>query len=46
MAVEPMFPFGRFGQPDGAARLLAWLMTDEARWITGQVMHSEGGFGR
>lgn len=43
---EPMFPFGRYGQPDDAARLLAWLVTDEAAWITGQVINSEGGFAR
>lgn len=40
------FPSGRFGEPDDPARLLAWLLTDEARWITGQVIHSEGGFAR
>lgn len=42
----PMFPFGRFGEPDDPARLIAWLATDEARWITGQVISSEGGFAR
>lgn len=45
-ALEPMFPFGRFGGPDDPARLIAWLVTDEAAWITGQVIHTEGGFGR
>ena len=44
--VAPMFPFGRYGQPDDPARLIAWLATDEARWITGQVLNTEGGFGR
>ncbi|GAA2807397.1 SDR family oxidoreductase [Saccharopolyspora taberi] len=45
-AVAPMFPFGRYGEPDDPARLIAWLATDEARWITGQVINTEGGFGR
>ena len=36
-------PQGRWGQPDDAARLIAWLSTDDARWITGQVIDSEGG---
>lgn len=40
------FPFGRCGDPDDPARLIAWLATDEARWITGQVIDSEGGFAR
>ena len=45
-AVRAKFPFGRFGQPDDAARLIGWLLSDEARWITGQVINSEGGFAR
>lgn len=44
--VKPMFPFGRFGRPDDPARLIAWLITDEASWITGQTINTEGGFGR
>ncbi|MYR35576.1 SDR family oxidoreductase [Nocardiopsis alba] len=44
--VKPMFPFGRYGDPDDPARLIAWLSTDDARWITGQVLNTEGGFGR
>jgi 3-oxoacyl-[acyl-carrier protein] reductase len=39
-------PVGRWGEPDDAARLIAWLCTDDARWITGQVIDSEGGFRR
>jgi 3-oxoacyl-[acyl-carrier protein] reductase len=38
------FPFGRIGQPEDAARLVAFLASDEAAWITGQTIHSEGGF--
>lgn len=45
-AVAAKFPFGRFGEPEDPARLIAWLLTEEASWITGQVIHSEGGFGR
>ncbi|MFE7073537.1 SDR family oxidoreductase [Streptomyces sp. NPDC057620] len=45
-AVASMFPAGRWGMPDDPARLIAWLATDEARWITGQVIDSEGGFRR
>jgi len=39
-------PLGRWGEPDDAARLIAWLCTDDARWVTGQVIDSEGGFRR
>jgi 3-oxoacyl-[acyl-carrier protein] reductase len=40
----PKFPTGRIGQPEDAARLVAFLAGDEAAWITGQTIHSEGGF--
>ncbi len=39
-------PLGRWGEPDDAARLVAWLCSDDARWVTGQVIDSEGGFRR
>jgi 3-oxoacyl-[acyl-carrier protein] reductase len=45
-AVRRRFPGGRWGDPDGPARLIAWLATDEAAWITGQVINTEGGFRR
>lgn len=45
-SVAPMLPFGRCGEPDDPARLIAWLATDEASWITGQVINTEGGFAR
>jgi 3-oxoacyl-[acyl-carrier protein] reductase len=38
------FPSGRVGEPEDAARLVAFLAGDEARWVTGQILHSEGGF--
>jgi 3-oxoacyl-[acyl-carrier protein] reductase len=38
------FAAGRVGKPEDAARLVAFLAGDEAVWITGQVLHSEGGF--
>ena len=42
----PKFASGRIGQPEDAARLVAFLAGDEAAWITGQTIHSEGGFVR
>ncbi len=44
--VRRRFPAGRWGIPDDPARLIAWLATDEASWITGQVINTEGGFRR
>jgi 3-oxoacyl-[acyl-carrier protein] reductase len=39
-------PMGRIGTPIDAARLIAFLASEEAEWITGQIIHSEGGFTR
>jgi 3-oxoacyl-[acyl-carrier protein] reductase len=38
------FPAGRVGQAEDAARLIAWLCSDDAAWVTGQVISSEGAF--
>ncbi len=45
-AVLERFPQHRLGEPDDPARLIAWLVSDEGRWIVGQVLSSEGGFRR
>lgn len=37
-------PFGRFGEPEDVARLIAWLSTDAGRWVVGRVLVSDGGF--
>lgn len=45
-SVACAFPTGRMGEPDDPARLIAWLVGDEGRWVVGQVLDSEGGFRR
>lgn len=42
----PLMRAGRFGTPEDAARAVRWLASDDAAWITGQVINSEGGFQR
>jgi 3-oxoacyl-[acyl-carrier protein] reductase len=37
-------PMGRLGQPEDAARLIAFLASPDAAWITGQIIRSNGGF--
>lgn len=44
VAVAAMMPRGRWGTPDDAANLVAWLAGPESDWVTGQVIHSDGGF--
>lgn len=44
--IARMFPSGRWGRPEDVANLVAFLVSDEGGWITGQVIDSEGGFRR
>lgn len=43
--VAAHIPGGRWSTPVDAARLVAWLVSDEADWVTGQVIASDGGSG-
>lgn len=36
-------PLGRLGKPLDVARVVAWLASPEAAWITGQNLHATGG---
>lgn len=38
-----LHPMRRTGTPDDVARLIVWLLSDEAAWITGQVWTIDGG---
>lgn len=38
-------PLGRLGSAEDAARLVSFLCSAAGGWITGQVLHSDGGFG-
>jgi 3-oxoacyl-[acyl-carrier protein] reductase len=40
----PRFPMGRIGQPEDAARLITFLASEDAAWVTGQIIRSTGGF--
>ena len=36
-------PLGRIGQPEDIAKAVVFLASDDASWITGQVLQSSGG---
>lgn len=36
-------PLGRVGQPEDIAKAAAYLLSNDASWVTGQVLHLDGG---
>ena len=42
--LDAQYPLGRHGQVEDVANAIAWLVSDEASWITGQVLPVDGGF--
>jgi 3-oxoacyl-[acyl-carrier protein] reductase len=44
--LKSSFPAGRWGRPEDIAPIVAWLVSRESAWLTGQVIDAEGGFRR
>jgi NAD(P)-dependent dehydrogenase (short-subunit alcohol dehydrogenase family) len=42
-ASTSMHPLGRIGEPGDVASAIGWLMSEEQGWVTGQVIHVDGG---
>ncbi|WP_311208586.1 MULTISPECIES: SDR family oxidoreductase [unclassified Aeromicrobium] len=40
----PHQPLGRLGEPRDVAGVVAFLLSPEGRWISGQLLHADGGF--
>ncbi len=42
--IAAQYPLGFFGDASDGADAAAFLLSDQARWITGQILHLDGGF--
>jgi len=42
-SMKDRHPLKQIGQPRDMASMASYLLSDEARWITGQIMHIDGG---
>lgn len=42
---QAMHALGTIGQPDDVAQALAWLLSPESSWVTGQTVGVDGGLG-
>ena len=42
--IAAQYPLGRWGSAEDGAGAIVWLLSDEAQWITGQVLGVDGGF--
>jgi NAD(P)-dependent dehydrogenase (short-subunit alcohol dehydrogenase family) len=42
--IAAQYPLGHYGDAADGAAVAAWLLSSDARWITGEVIHLDGGF--
>lgn len=42
-AIASRLPLGAIGEPTDVAPAITWLASDEAAWVTGAVLHVDGG---
>jgi 3-oxoacyl-[acyl-carrier protein] reductase len=42
--IRSVTPLGRMGEPDDVAKVIAFMASDYASWVTGQVIDASGGW--
>ena len=43
--MKKLSPLGRAGKPQDIANIIAFIVSDEGGWLTGQTIHATGGMG-
>ena len=43
-STDARIPMGRWGVPEDVAGPVSWLLSDDARYVTGAVIPVDGGF--
>jgi 3-oxoacyl-[acyl-carrier protein] reductase len=43
-SLTPQHPLGRLGTPADIASVVAFLLSPEGRWVSGQLLNADGGF--
>jgi 3-oxoacyl-[acyl-carrier protein] reductase len=43
-ALTAQHPLGRMGTPADIAGVVSFLLSPEGRWVSGQLLHSDGAF--
>jgi NAD(P)-dependent dehydrogenase (short-subunit alcohol dehydrogenase family) len=42
--VGTLYPMGRAGEPEDVSEMVAYLVSDKAKWLTGLIVHVDGGW--
>jgi len=42
--INAQYPLGRYGKAEDVANAIAWLLSEESNWITGQILSIDGGY--